>query len=287
MKFLVPTLLLLLLACFGCSKSDVVGPGPFTKDFGAALRKAAPGAKVEIVQDLQIKFTTVGGKEFTFFLDNAYGLYKQDPKSKDPVIQKYITAGLDTVEHPDSGVIDRARIVAVVKDRGWLQDIRGAIADRSGQKVPESVYESLNDDLIIVYAEDSPNNIRYLTPTNLTELHIQRTELKSLASENLKQVLPKIEREDLGGGLYHLSAGGDYDASLLLLDSVWDDMKPAVSGEIVAALPARDTLLVTGSENQKALAEFKKVVPKIYAESPYHLTSKLFVRRDGKWEEFK
>src|SRR5580704_14788860 len=156
MKLLVKTLLFLLLICCGCSKSGIIGPRAFTKEYAEALRKAAPGAKVEIVQDLQLKFTTAAGKDFTFFLDNAYGLYKQDPDSKENIIEKYLAAGLDAVTHPDSAVIDRTHIVAVIKDRSWLEDTRQAIADRGGRKVPENVHEALNALLIIVYAKNSP-----------------------------------------------------------------------------------------------------------------------------------
>jgi uncharacterized protein YtpQ (UPF0354 family) len=286
MRRALQLLLLLSVVCSSCSKSDVLAPGPFSKEFAAALQTASPGLKVELVQDLQLKITTVDGKDFTFFLDNAYGLYNQDPKSKDAVIRKYVESGLDTFTHPATDTVDRARIVPVLKDRGWLQEIRWAVADRSDQKMPENVYEDFTDDLIIVYAEDSPKNIRYLTPTNLVTLQLERKELRALACENLKRVIPAVQREE-NDGFCQLSVGGDYDISLLLLDSVWDQIKPDIKGDIVVALPARDSLLVSGSENGRGIANVKELVKKIYGESPYHLSSKLLVRRNGKFEEFK
>ena len=49
-----------------------------------------------------------------------------------------------------------------------------------------------------------------------------------------------------------LKAGGDYEASLLLFDDIWRDGQVKVDGDIVVAVPAKDVLLVTGSNNLKA-----------------------------------
>jgi hypothetical protein len=44
-----------------------------------------------------------------------------------------------------------------------------------------------------MYAEDSPKNIRYLTPDDLKILGIKKEELRELAVTNLKALPPKIE----------------------------------------------------------------------------------------------
>jgi uncharacterized protein YtpQ (UPF0354 family) len=285
MERFIKLILISLGICSGCSKSGVISPHSFSEDVAAALRKASPGLKVEIVQDLQLKLTTTNGKESNCFLDNAYGLYKQDPKAKETVIRKYVESGLETLALTGSDKVDRNRIVAIVKDRPWVKEIRQSLSS-SGRNMAESVYDDYNEDLVIVYAEDAPKSIRYLTPGQLADLGIERKDLRNLACENLKRLLPKV-RQDQGDGFYQLSAGGDYDASLLLLDSVWGSIKKDVSGQIVIALPARNGLLVTGSENEKGLANVKQIVQKVYARDPYRITPKLFIRRAGKFEEFK
>ena len=118
---------------------------------------------------------------------------------------------------------------------------------RGVKKLPDNVYEDLNSDLIILYAEDSQKNIRYLTPADLEKVNIDRKELRNLACENLKKLLPKIERQG-ANGLYMITAGGDYEASLLLFGSMWIDMQKDVHGDVVVAIPTRDLLIVTGSD---------------------------------------
>ena len=83
-----------------------------------------------------------------------------------------------------------------------------------------------------------------------------------------------------------LVAGGNYEASLLLLDHVWNGGSLKVQGEIVIGVPARDLLLVTGSENQRGLARIREIAAEVVAESPYALTRELFVYRKGRFVRF-
>ena len=156
---------------------------------------------------------------------------------------------------------------------------------RGAKEVPEHVYEDFSPDLIILYAEDSPKNIRYLGPKDLELAKIQRPELRALACANLKRLLPKIERHGTNG-LYMITAGGDYEASLLLLDSIWSGGEMDVKGEVVVAIPTRDLLLVTGSQNPQGIEKMKQMVKEASTSGSYRLTQKLFVYRSGRFGEF-
>ncbi len=287
MKRFIQAALVALGICSGCSKSDILTPAQFTKEYADAFRKSLPGLKVEVVKDMELKVTTADGLESTSFLDNAYDTYKQDPKSKQEIINKFVAAGLETIASMGkSEELDRKLIVPIIKDRPWLEETRKAMLDRGAKQIPETVYEDLNSDLIILYAEDSPKNIRYFSPKDLEKAHIDRKELRSLACDNLKRLLPKIERHG-ANGLFMLTAGGDYEASLLLIDSIWSDMQKEVRGDVVVAIPSRDLLIVTGSEDGQGIEKMKQIVQKASSEGSYRLTTKLFVFRDRKFEEFK
>ena len=271
--------------CSGCSKSEIVTPGEFTREFAASLRRAQPGLTVVIVRDLQLKVTSADGRDSTSFLDNAYDMYKQDPKAKGDVIQRFVTAGVETIGGVRDGV-DRTRIVPVIKDRPWSEETRQALLSRGAKEVPEHVFEDLSPDLVVLYAEDSPKTIRYLEPKDLDLAKIDRSELRALACENLKRLLPKIERHGTNG-IYMLTAGGDYEASLLLLDSIGSAGQMDVQGDIVVAVPTRDLLLVTGSRNPQGIEKVKQMVKGASSGGAYRLTSKLFVYRNGRFDEFR
>ncbi len=273
-----------LTLCLGCSKSDVLTPREFTREFAEALRKASPGSEVAVVNELELKVTRADGRDSTSFLDNAYDTYKQDPKAKLEVIQRYVAAALEAFETV-RGEVDRTRIVPVIKDRPWLEETRQALMDRGEKQVPEQVYEDFSRDLVIVYAEDSPKSIRYLEPGDLELAKIERSELKALATENLQRLLPTIKRHGTNG-VYMIEAGGVYEASLLVLDSIWSDGRMQVTGDVVVAVPTRDLLLVTGSRNQQGIAKLRQWVEQASTEGSYRLTQKLFVYRNGRFSEF-
>ena len=260
-------------------------PSQFTKEFADALRAASPGLKIEVVNNLELKVVSADGHESTFFLDNAYTTYKQEPGGKQEVITRFISDDLEYIKSQHSAV-DRTRIVPVIKDRPWLEETRQALLSRGTKEVPEPVYEDFSPDLIILYAEDSPKNIRYLTPKDLEALKIEKKDLRSLACENLKRVIPKIERHGTNG-LYMLTAGGDYEASLLLLDSLWNNSQMPVQGEILVAIPTRDLLLVTGTGHPEAVEKVKQMANKSFEEGSYRLTPKLFIYRNGRFSDFK
>ena len=182
--------------------------------------------------------------------------------------------------------LDRNQIVPVIKDRLWLEETRKALLGRGIKDLKENVYEDLNSYLVILYAEDSQKNIRYFSPEDLEKAQIAKCELRALACENLKRILPKIERHGTNG-FFMLAAGGDYEASLLLFDFIWDGMQKEVHGDIVVAIPTRDVLLVTGSQDAQGVEKMKQIVQKATTEGSYRLTTRLFVFRDGKLEEFK
>ncbi len=282
---LIRLLLVALGLCSGCSKTKVLTPSQFTSECVKALRERSPSLKIEVVRDLELRVTGSDGHEFAHFLYNTYDLYRQDPRAKTPLIDRVVAAALEMVAGFRDEV-DRARIVPIIKDRAWLEETREELLKRGAKTTPERVYEDFNQDLIILYGEDSEKNIRYFTPKDLEAAKIERKELRALACENLTRLLPKIERHG-SNGLYMITAGGDYEASLLLLDSIWSNGQMDVRGDIVVAIPTRDLLLVTGSEHPEGIAKVKEMVRDAYSTGAYRLTPKLFVRRDGRFVEFE
>jgi len=139
------------------------------------------------------------------------------------------------------------------------------------EKSFENVHDAYNSELIVAYAEDSPKSIRYLTPSDLSAVNLAVADLRRLSVANLERILPEPEILNLNG-IYQVTAGGDYDASLLLLDSLWRSEKFQVNGEIVAAIPSRDRLLVTGSADVDGLAKIRQMVQGIMAQAPYRIS---------------
>ena len=269
-----------ILCCLGlaCAVGHAAAsPEAFTQEFAAALRDALPSHEVTITEPLRFKVKAPDGKESSAYLENAYNEYVQDPTSKDEIVGRYTASLVETFSEAEA--LDPKRIVPVIKDVAWLQDMKRATGAST------QVFEDFNGDLVIVYAEDTPANTRYFSREELAALGTDRRALRALAVTNLRRILPPVKTHT-GRSVSMLTAGGDYVASLLLFDELWSGGKLAVDGEIVVAVPSRDVLLFTGSRNREGVRQLRAMAKQTAAEGPYSLTDQLFVYRNGTFQRF-
>jgi uncharacterized protein YtpQ (UPF0354 family) len=255
----------------------------FTDEYVVALRAALPGVKVESVKPLEVKVTLPDGKSSTAFLTNAYNDLQRDPSSRKAIIERQV-ASMVEVSKPDEG-LDQRNIVPVIKDRAWMSETAKARQAASGGATFQHVYDDFNEDLVVVYAEDRPTNTHYFEEAALKKAGVERKDLRELAKENLRRILPDLEREEIGG-VSLLSAGGDYDASLLLFDEIWTGDLLKVKGEIVVAVPARNVLLFAPANDPARVEELEALVRRVFAENSYTLTDQLFVFSKGKFRRY-
>jgi uncharacterized protein YtpQ (UPF0354 family) len=259
-----------------------LSPEAFTQEYASTIRAKLPGHKIEILEPLQLRITDPKGIDSTAFLDNAYRQYQANPDAREEIIEQHARS---IVEMSVDAPLLATNIVPIIKDLAWLEETNRALQQRGGEKMGERVYEALNDVLVVVYAEDTPTNIRYFSPEMLAKAGVGRDQLRALAVENLRRLLPKVEFHK--GELFTmLTAGGNYEASLLLLDDLWTGGGLEVDGEIVVAVPSRDVLLVTGSKNKEGIAQLRDAAAELFDEGSYTLTKELFVYRKGKFVRF-
>lgn len=81
-----------------------------------------------------------------------------------------------------------------------------------------------------------------------------------------------------------VTAGGDYEASLILADTILKDYQDDVKGALVIAIPAPDLFLLTGSENEEGLSLLREAIDE-QKEKGTLLGPNLFLYKDGKLTE--
>ncbi|MEO7794551.1 MAG: DUF1444 family protein, partial [Thermoanaerobaculia bacterium] len=273
-------MVMLLLSLQVSCAPDRLTRGQFTRAVEASLIRALPAAKVEVKADLQIRIADATGKSINGFLDNAYDEYHEAPDRLPEIVERYCASMQESMA-PETP-IDRAQIVPILKDHAWMEEALLGVQERGATGPVEYVFEEYNEQLTILYGEDRPKNIRYLTPKALADLGIERSELRSLAVTNLRRMLPEIEVNQ-GTMISMITAGGTYEASLLLFDHIWKDGAMQVAGDPVVAIPARDLLLVTGTEIPGGVARLRELATRSVAVGSYHLTDELFVYREGRF----
>jgi uncharacterized protein YtpQ (UPF0354 family) len=259
--------------------AEMLTPPAFTQEFARALARTRPSANVSVAGELKLTIKETDGLVRNIQLNNAYNEYKLDPQRFDDLVATF-SAIFSQSASKEAG-LDRTRIVPVIKDRQWLDELHNTL--KAGGVAQQHLADRFNDELVIVYAQDDPNRMRYLTTQE--DFGLSREELRSLAIANLKRVLPKIEMGRVGD-VALMSAGGNYEASLLLIDDIWSSGQIQVNGDIVVAIPTRDTLLVTGSRSRSGLKLVRELTAKFKAQGPYELTDTLFRYRDGRFTRF-
>ena len=259
--------------------AEMLTPPAFTQEFARALARTRPSANVSVAGDLKLTIKEMDGLVRNIQLNNAYNEYKLDPQRFDDLVATF--SAIFSQSASKEAELDRTRIIPVIKDRQWLDELHNTLKAKGVAQ--QHLADRFNDELVIVYAQDDPNRMRYLTTQE--DFGLSREELRSLAIANLKRVLPKIEMGRVGD-VALMSAGGNYEASLLLIDDIWSSGQIQVNGDIVVAIPTRDTLLVTGSRSRSGLKLVRELTAKFKAQGPYELTDTLFRYRDGRFTKF-
>jgi uncharacterized protein YtpQ (UPF0354 family) len=276
--------LVLIVLLAGCSRTPpppaVLSPGEFTQVYADALRQAAPDGTVATIGDLKLTIAVGDRLPTTCYLDNAYNTYKRDPASLGGVVERFVRASLamhtELIEP-----IDATRIVPVVKDRAWIDEAVAMVTADGTKQRPDYAFDALNDILVVLYAQDGESSVRYLEEKDLSEARIDRTGLRALALANLRRILPTLQRYG-GDRFYSISADGTYESSLILLQDLWLEPGLELVGDPVVALPTRDVLLLTGSEDAVGLKNLREAVQTITQNGSYCITTQLFVLRGGR-----
>lgn len=258
-----------VLAAADPTVTPLLSPEEFTKKCAASIQAAVGRSRVEIEAPLRLTVRDPNTGESTVHLEQTYETYKLAPDKVDELISKHVAS---VVEAAPDAKIDPSRIVPIIKPRSWLAEIG------STPEQPQVVYEELNEELIVVYAEDAPNSVSYFSPTDFDRIGIDRAGLRKIAGDNLVQLVPEIERRG-GDGVYTVHAGGDLETSFIAVGAPWSRESFEIKGDFVFAVPSRGVLYITGSDDEAGIKAVRDYARTRYRDAAQKISPKLFVLR--------
>lgn len=138
-------------------------------------------------------------------------------------------------------------------------------------------------DIGVLYAFDRPDRFEYMSNRQVKSLGYSAEQLYEQAVRNLPSRLPEIKLHDCGSGLFGFTAGGDFEASLLLIDDLWEQMADRLPGNALAAVPSRDLLFFIGSEQPNAYEIIVDKARTKLEDTRYAVSQSVLVRREKKW----
>jgi uncharacterized protein YtpQ (UPF0354 family) len=275
------------LFVIGCnSKSKLLTEGELCHTYLDSLSKQFPEVKFTIIDDRTIS-STYQGKEMRSYIDNAYNDYKLTPESLKAILHRYVSSAGDLFNPNFGKHLLLENIVPIIKPVGYLEESQKQAGAMGAKKDIGNVYDKYNDQLIVAYAEDSKNNIRYLLPEELKTLGISRDSLLSVAIDNLHRIMKPRVIIHGDSGVYRITGGGDYEASLILLPTLWTNENMPVQGSFVIAIPNRDILLITGSEDKADIEKIKKFAKKSFSSGNYSISESLYKWNGRKFEMYE
>nr|WP_315400786.1 DUF1444 domain-containing protein [uncultured Duganella sp.] len=167
-----------------------------------------------------------------------------------------------------------------IKHLNFLRALREA-----GVPADEVPYHTpLCGELLVTYAFDLPDSLVMATTGLLEAADVGFNDLPSLAHANLRRALPQPQffAKD-GCGLAH--TGGGMEATLLLVDDVWEQMQPNFRGQILVTAPRRDRILMCDSADAAATAALRVQTREAFDEidDPHRLSTQIMVRQGSGW----
>jgi hypothetical protein len=151
----------------------------------------------------------------------------------------------------------------------------------------EFVVEDFVGDLLITYVFDLPRYFRHVNRKDCLDIGIRHDELRALSVKNLVRSRPKPEIKPGTAGVM-LVMDQNLESSLLLMDHLWDQFEPQLPGETIAAVPARDTILITGTEVPDGIELLERAIDTVWerSEQRLQLSRSVLVRRSKSWHIF-
>jgi hypothetical protein len=142
------------------------------------------------------------------------------------------------------------------------------------------------NDTVVVFVIDMPYMTVSVTTEQMIKWGLTVDDLEAVARANLRAYTPELEVRSMdgteGGHALLLTNQDGYDASRLLLDSLFERLAPEMGGDFLVATPSRDMFLALTPKPSAFVERVRQRVEADYQRLPYPITDRLFyVTRDG------
>jgi uncharacterized protein DUF1444 len=155
------------------------------------------------------------------------------------------------------------------------------VADIIMKEGQEPVLRCLAHGISVGYLVDKGNYYQYIQLGHLTAESIDEERLHQTAVQNLTAFARERLRIEKRGNVFCSFLDGNMEASLLLIDELWDQSLAHLAPTgFIAAVPARDILAFCDASFPEGIAELREIVKRV-TPSGDHLITTMLLRRDG------
>lgn len=246
--------LALSLLCLSSASSAQTKEVDFTLRMAARFRSALPGRTIEVSEPLQLRLAGKGepseinvGRIFNYCANATAA-------DCETSIAEFVAGMTEAYQNLDKP-ITRDQLRLVVRSSDYCEYIEQSFP----QDKPRPVMRPFVSGLCTLLMVDFPTRTQTASAENLTEIGLELEPAWALAERQTLAGLPTPATiEGLSKGIAAV-AGFDYATSLMLNEKGWR-AAAARHGELVAAVPDGNVMIVARFAKVGDLAEFKAVV---------------------------
>jgi uncharacterized protein YtpQ (UPF0354 family) len=142
------------------------------------------------------------------------------------------------------------------------------------------IAEELAGELYVFYGFDLPGAFRLVSRRDCARMQLDAGDLRPLAVRNLtrRRARPQVKQAP-AAAMFVLD--GNLESSLQLVDHLWEQIGPQLPGELIAAVPSRDMLAVTGSQVPGGIAALTRCADAAWQQSTTRLLTRSLLIRHG------
>jgi hypothetical protein len=250
------------------------------------VKNAGETADLQFEADAnRIVHATDSDDNWTFNLANIYQTYKTIPRAQR---QAFIRGTVQSILVTKKKLPDDFDLVkADIRPRLWLrasfEQMRlRSLLESDDMKPLDLPTESVGDHLLLSLAYDWPHAVQSVNGQNLETWNVSFYEAMEVARDNLTEAT--LGYAHIGKHFYAFMSGDTYDASRIALINRVESLE--VIGKHVAMVPNRETLLITGSEDDANLQILVSRARDALKE-PYPLCGLPLILEDGQWQDWE
>jgi len=140
-------------------------------------------------------------------------------------------------------------------------------------------------DLQLRYSFDDPRYISSVSASDLKRLKLKREDLLPLATANFRRRYPQFKVERMQGFLSSVTNAGELEPSLMLDSGFWELERQRAGGDIVAAVPARDSLVFASRAIAWHVDALRRLAADVHAKAGADaLSQKVYLWSQRRWE---
>ena len=149
------------------------------------------------------------------------------------------------------------------------------------------IYKDWLGNLKIFYAIDQGDSVSLIMQEELPEGYSVQ-DIHKISSQNLENNIEyHFNKLNFEGG-YGLLADGDYEASSIILDNIWNWISDELEDDIIVGIPTKDLVMMTPLSDTNGIINLASAISDVFEDGDHLLSKSLFYysKTDG-WSLYK